>query len=42
MFTGVVVKTPDKVVRFTESTNVFFGQLDEEQIKGYIATGEPM
>lgn len=42
MYTGVVVKTSDKVIKFTESTKVVFGKLDEEQIRGYIATGEPM
>ncbi|XP_045760712.1 dTTP/UTP pyrophosphatase [Maniola jurtina] len=42
VYTGVVVKTLDKVVKFTEKTNVVFGKLDDEQIKGYIATGEPM
>ncbi|XP_023951506.2 dTTP/UTP pyrophosphatase [Bicyclus anynana] len=42
VFTGVVVKLPNRVVKFTETTNVMFGQLDDDQIKGYIATGEPM
>uniref|UniRef100_A0A2A4J666 Maf-like protein n=1 Tax=Heliothis virescens TaxID=7102 RepID=A0A2A4J666_HELVI len=42
VYTGVVIKTDDKIVKFTEKTNVFFGNVDDEQIKGYIATGEPM
>ncbi|XP_038207090.1 dTTP/UTP pyrophosphatase [Zerene cesonia] len=42
VYTGVVVKASDRVVKFTEKTDVFFGKLDEEQIRGYIATGEPM
>lgn len=42
VYTGVVVKGVDKMVKFTEKTNVFFGKMDEEQIRGYIATGEPM
>ncbi|XP_041970262.1 dTTP/UTP pyrophosphatase [Aricia agestis] len=42
VYTGVVVKTPQKTVKFTEKTNVVFGKVNEEQIKGYIATGEPM
>ncbi|CAH0726247.1 unnamed protein product, partial [Brenthis ino] len=42
VYTGVVVKTVDNVVKFTEQTNVTFGNIDDEQIKGYIATGEPM
>ncbi|KAL4704660.1 hypothetical protein ACJJTC_013444 [Scirpophaga incertulas] len=42
VYTGVVVKHADEVIKFTEKTNVFFGQLDEAQIRGYIKTGEPM
>ncbi|XP_047545009.1 dTTP/UTP pyrophosphatase [Vanessa atalanta] len=42
VYTGVVLKAMDKTVKFTEKTDVTFGKLDEEQIKGYIATGEPM
>nr|XP_021198237.2 dTTP/UTP pyrophosphatase isoform X2 [Helicoverpa armigera] len=42
VYTGVVVKTQHKTVKFTEKTDVFFGNVDDKQIKGYIATGEPM
>ncbi|XP_039764829.1 probable bifunctional dTTP/UTP pyrophosphatase/methyltransferase protein isoform X2 [Pararge aegeria] len=42
VYTGVVVKSLDKVVKFTEKTDVVFGKLDDEQIQGYIDTGEPM
>ncbi|KAJ8726684.1 hypothetical protein PYW07_001382 [Mythimna separata] len=42
VYTGVVIKACDKVVKFTEKTDVFFGKMDEQQIRGYIATGEPM
>ncbi|CAH0405050.1 unnamed protein product [Chilo suppressalis] len=42
VYTGVVVKSFDKVTKFTEKTDVFFGKLEDDQIKGYIATGEPM
>ncbi|XP_049871496.1 dTTP/UTP pyrophosphatase [Pectinophora gossypiella] len=42
VYTSVVVKAAEKIVKFTEQTNVIFGNIDEEQIKGYIATGEPM
>ncbi|KAJ2953958.1 hypothetical protein O0L34_g1595 [Tuta absoluta] len=42
VYTGVVVKAAEKIVKFTEKTNVIFGKMDEEQIRGYIATGEPM
>ncbi|KPJ04776.1 N-acetylserotonin O-methyltransferase-like protein [Papilio xuthus] len=42
VYTGVVVKSFDEIVKFTEKTNVVFGEMDDEQIRGYIATGEPM
>ncbi|XP_047515052.1 dTTP/UTP pyrophosphatase [Pieris napi] len=42
VYTGVVVKSLEKTVKFTEKTDVYFGKLDDEQIRGYIATGEPM
>ncbi|VVC88409.1 unnamed protein product [Leptidea sinapis] len=42
VYTGVVVKTINKVVKFTEKTDVTFGKLDDEQIHGYIDSGEPM
>ncbi|KAG6441119.1 hypothetical protein O3G_MSEX001656 [Manduca sexta] len=42
VYTGVVIKSVDKTIKFTEKANVLFGSIDEDQIKGYIATGEPM
>lgn len=42
VYTGVVVKSLDKLVKFTEKTDVYFGPMDEDQIRGYISTGEPM
>ncbi|XP_068621477.1 dTTP/UTP pyrophosphatase [Battus philenor] len=42
VYTGVVVKSYTNVVKFTESTNVVFGKMEEDQIRGYISTGEPM
>ncbi|XP_026726665.1 uncharacterized protein LOC113493066 [Trichoplusia ni] len=42
VYTGVVIKSVDKVIKFTEKTDVVFGKLEEQQIRGYIATGEPM
>ncbi|XP_050670364.1 dTTP/UTP pyrophosphatase [Leptidea sinapis] len=42
VYTGVVVKTINKVVKFTEKTDVTFGKLDDKQIHGYIDSGEPM
>ncbi|GBP87025.1 N-acetylserotonin O-methyltransferase-like protein [Eumeta japonica] len=42
VYTGVVVKVGGVIQKFTEKSDVFFGKLDEEQIRGYIATGESM
>ncbi|XP_072937236.1 dTTP/UTP pyrophosphatase [Epargyreus clarus] len=42
VYTGVVVKRCEEVVKFTEKTDVVFGKLDEQQIRAYIASGEPM
>lgn len=42
VYTGVVVKAHEKIIKFTEKTDVVFGAMDEQQIRGYIATGEPM
>lgn len=30
------------MVKFTESADVFFGQATDDQIRGYVATGEPL
>lgn len=42
VYTGVIIKSHDTIVRFTEKTKVFFGNATDEQIKGYIETGEPL
>ncbi|CAK1544279.1 unnamed protein product [Leptosia nina] len=42
VYTGVAIKTVDQVIKFSEKTDVYFGKMNEEQIRGYIATGEPM
>ncbi|KAF7989081.1 hypothetical protein HCN44_007391 [Aphidius gifuensis] len=42
VFTGVCLKTPNKEIKFYESTKVKFGDISEEQIKAYVATGEPL
>ncbi|XP_063358995.1 dTTP/UTP pyrophosphatase [Cydia amplana] len=42
VYTGVVVKAKNETVKFTEKTDVIFGKLNEDQINGYIATGESM
>lgn len=43
MYTGVVIKLgDDKVVKFTETADVYFGAATDEQIKAYVDTGEPL
>lgn len=42
VYTGVVIKSGDSITKFTESTKVFFGQVTDEQIRAYVATGEPL
>lgn len=42
VYTGVVLKTQNKAVKFCDSTKVHFGHLSSEVIKAYIDTGEPM
>lgn len=41
VFTGVCVRLGDKKTVFCEKTEVKFYTLSEEEIKAYIATGEP-
>ncbi|XP_055714013.1 dTTP/UTP pyrophosphatase [Phlebotomus papatasi] len=42
VYTGVVIKIADKFIRFTETTDVYFGQATPEQIQAYVDTGEPL
>lgn len=42
VFTGVVVHTCTKIVKFSESTKVFMAPISEEIIKAYVKTGEPL
>lgn len=42
VYTGCVLKSREKVVKFTESTKVFFGDISNEQIEDYVASGEPL
>lgn len=42
VYTGVVLKYNDQIVKFTESTKVTFGKATKEQIQGYVDTGEPL
>lgn len=42
VYTGVVIKNGDAITKFTESTTVHFGNVTEEQVRAYVATGEPL
>ncbi|XP_049963937.1 dTTP/UTP pyrophosphatase [Schistocerca serialis cubense] len=42
VYTGIILVKKDKVVKFCESTKVYFGHLTPEIISGYVKTGEPM
>uniref|UniRef100_A0A1B6EAU3 Uncharacterized protein n=1 Tax=Clastoptera arizonana TaxID=38151 RepID=A0A1B6EAU3_9HEMI len=42
VFTGVVIKTPNKIDKFYECTQVFMAKLDRPTIQGYVDTNEPM
>jgi septum formation protein len=42
VYTGVVLKFNDQIVKFTESTTVTFGKATDEQIQSYVDTGEPL
>ncbi len=42
VYTGFAILCGDKVIAEAECTQVFFRPLDEDEIKAYIATGEPM
>lgn len=42
VYTGVVLKYKDEIVKFTESAKVTFGKATEEQIQSYVDTGEPL
>lgn len=42
VYTGVVIKHHDRVVKFTEACKVQFGKATGEQIQAYVDTGEPL
>jgi septum formation protein len=42
VFTGVSILLPDETVTFHSETKVTFDELSDEEIRAYIASGEPM
>jgi MAF protein len=42
VYTGTVLKFNEKIVKFTENTQVTFGQLTSEQIQAYVETNDPL
>lgn len=42
VYTGVVLKHKDKIVKFTESTKVTFGDANQQQVQAYVDSGEPL
>lgn len=42
VYTGVTILTPKKQIRFAEAVTVSLYEMSAEEIKSYIATGEPM
>lgn len=41
VYTGVTICSPEKKLSFVQTTNVYFYNLSDEQIREYVATGEP-
>lgn len=42
VFTGVVLKHSKGIRSFTETADVYFGQLTNQQIQEYVDSGEPL
>lgn len=42
VYTGVVLKHANGVRKFTDTADVYFGQLTEEQIQSYVDSGDPL
>lgn len=41
-YSGVVLKSAEKTIRFTETTKVHWGYATKEQIQAYVDTGDPL
>jgi len=42
VYTGLALIRADEVITYTESTQVYFRDISEAEIRAYVATGEPM
>lgn len=42
VITGICLRSPDNIIEDHAITNVFFRELEPEEILAYVATGEPM
>ena len=42
VITGVAILTEDKVISFANTSTVWFNELDDEEIKQYVESGEPL
>lgn len=41
VITGVVIKYKEEIVKFSDTTVVYMEPLTNEEIRSYVATGEP-
>lgn len=42
VYSGVCIRTPSRVVNFSECTKVYFGSISDKVIEAYVKTGDPM
>lgn len=42
VYTGVVIKKGETIIKFTEEVKVKFGEASAEQIQAYVDTGDPL
>lgn len=42
VYTGVCIKFHNRITKFTESADVYFGEANKDQIQAYVDTNEPL
>ncbi|KAK6623327.1 hypothetical protein RUM43_009179 [Polyplax serrata] len=42
VYSGVCIRTPNKVVTFSEGTKVYFGDITDKVIEAYVKSGDPL